>query len=301
MRIAAALALAAAPLWAETLVIDVARELRDAWLVAEAEVLEVEDPTENRKKHPNAARVRVTRDPQRIFRGHEWLGAELDLKVPPDGAGKCTMQLRPGLGDPQSFLLVAGMDKMLLFGGYVGPTGYRLRAWNDLLGGWRIECGDAALGAYVAEGEHKGAFLLDRGALARLHRDEGRAFWARVAQYVTAEPAGPEKLQLDRLVALLSSGSARDRDYAQATLLAEAGLHLFYLRRALEAAGDPEARRRLRTILDGFERVIAVAQLLPEGSKRYVVEEALPALEGEARARAERWLARQAAEEPGSG
>jgi hypothetical protein len=292
----AALVLAAAPAWPGPRVIDVAKEVRAAWLIAETHVLEVDAPSENRRERPDSLRVRVTNDPQRIFRGHTWLGAELELKIPPDGAIRLFGELLTRVHGKEPLLLVAGEDRMVVLGGYPGPTGYRMHAWVDFHAGeWRIECTDPALGGPIAEGEHRGALLVDRSALALVHRDEGRAFWASVAPYLIADASEPEPRDLDHLIALLSSGSPKERDYAQATLVEDARLEVLRLRRALETARDPEARRRLPVILDGIRRgsrPVAVALGIPEDSRRYVVEEALPVLEGELRASAERWLAR---------
>jgi hypothetical protein len=294
----AALVLAAAPAWSGPRVIDVATEVKTAWLIAEAHVLEVDAPSENRRESPDSLRVRVTNDPQRIFRGHTWLGAELELKIPPDGAIRLFGELTTWVGRKQHLLLVADAKRMVVLGGYPGPTGYRMHAWVDFHAGkWRIECTDPALGGPIAEGEHRGAVVVERSALALVHRDEGRAFWATVAPYLIADASDPESHGVDRLIALLSSGSPKERDYAQATLIEDARLEVLRIRQALETARDPEARRRLPVILDGIRhgsRPIAVALGIPEASRRHVVEEALPLLEGGLRARAERWLARAA-------
>jgi hypothetical protein len=298
--LAAALALATVPALADPVVFDVAKEMKEAWLIAEAHILEVDSPSDDRKRNPDEIRVRITADPERIFRGHEWLGAELELKIPPDGAIQC-LGLRIRIDEPEPMLVVADGDRMLVLGGYPAPGGYRMRTWADLhVGGWRLECADPLIGKPVAEGEHRGEILVDRAALARLHREEGRAFWATVAPYLTVDPSEPKARELDDLVEMLSSGSARERDDAQATLVADTRFHVLRLERALELARDPEVRRRLAAVLDRVRsaHAVAAALSLQERSRRWVVEEALPVLEGEARARAERWLAREAAAAP---
>jgi hypothetical protein len=270
-----------------------------AKLAAEVSVLEVRFATWRGFGHTGRVRVRVTSDPRRIFRGHEFLGRTLDLSPCPLGPQSSTAELGRRVDDREPLFLVADSDGAIWLAGARHGNGYRLRTWSDLdLKAVRLEV-PADLGRTVESGAR-----IDI-PLAALDRRFGKArqeFWGRVARFLGGEQPDAGPAELDGWIARLAAPAHEQRRRARLWIRRHACLRIAELRKALAAAPDPETGRNLRDILDDlgeFARAHDLAQELagtPPGTRAAIVREGLPSLDGYARACADAYLRRVNAE-----
>lgn len=293
--VCAALGVVAAPAHARAITVDVGQALAHVSLVAEVTVLEVETGAwMGRGDRLGKVRVRVTEDLARVFAGFDRIGTTLELTPARTGPYVCAEQLRPALaGGP--VLLVVDADGTILLGGPVAGTGYDLRGWCD-----HNACLLSHTEGFAAaprEGDNGHELHVTRAELAARYRDVRAAFCARVTRFLDGEPPALTEAALTELVEELAADDRARREHAQLELAARGALSVTALRAAARQATDPEVRRLLEATLSQMkedETAAAVAARLAKGpaaARRQVVRQSLAALEGESRARAERYLA----------
>jgi len=290
----AAVLVAAAAAHAKPITVDVGAALAKASLVAEVTVLEVERGAwMGRGGRLGKVRVRVTEDPTRVFAGFDRIGATLELTPAPTGPYLCAEQLREaGRGGP--VLLVVDADGAILLGGTVAGAGYDLQGWCD-----HNACllsNTEGFAAAPREGDNGHALPATRAELARRYGDARAAFFARVTRFLDGEPPALTEAALTELLEELAADDRARREHAQRELTARGALSVTALREAARQATDPEVRRLLDATLSQLKEdevaAAAAAQLAkgPAAARRQAVRDGLAALEGESRARAERYL-----------
>lgn len=285
------------PAGAATWFVDVASAFDGAKLAAEVSVLDVRFATWRGFGHTGRVRVRVTSDPSRIFRGHEFLGRTIDLSPCPLGPQSSTAELGRHVDDPAPLFVVADSKGAIWLSGTRRGDGYRLRSWSDA---HAVTLQVPASLGHRAESSER--IDVPRVALDRRYGKARYEFWGRVARFLAGEQPDADPAELDRRIAQLAAREPGQRRRAQLWIRKHAYLRISELRMALATAPDPETGRHLRELLndlDDFACAYDLAQDLavtPAATRAAVVRAGLPALDGFARACADAYLRRVKAE-----
>ncbi|MHC4549353.1 MAG: hypothetical protein ACYTEZ_11315 [Planctomycetota bacterium] len=291
-----ALLLAAGVARAKPVTIHYDRAFDTAWLAAEVEVLAVEVGAWMAWGGPRGnVRIRVTSDPERIYRGLRHLGRTFELRPSGFSAQSCTRELKRYERSEQRVLLVVDTGRTIVLGGEAVGDGYLLRGWCDH-NSCLLRSSDAAFGGEILPRERGDQLSLARSTLIRRYREPRREFCARVTRLLAGERPALSREEVGRWIRDLGARRPERRAAAQRLLRARAHLHVGTLREAARTARDPEVRRRLHHALAGMrEQVDAfeVAQRLNRGplsARLYVAREGVAALNGSALRHAQAYL-----------
>jgi len=282
---------------AKPLVIDVAMAFDHAMLVAEADVVEVEYGAWMAwGGQRGRVRVRVTDDPERIYRGIRHLGSEIDLVPPSEGAQKWTASLRR-TEDRERILVVVNDDREIVLAGERFGAGYVVRGWCDY-SACRLLSSDPEFDGEMIELKGSQEMHPAGAAIAARYEKERRADWARVTLFLAGMPPALTADQVDGLVAELAAPDGGVRARAAHHLATQGHLSVALLRDARRRAEDPDVVRALDGTLamlaefDDAERVARRLANTDRAARRYVAEEGIHVLGGPARECANTYLVR---------
>lgn len=230
-------------------------QMDEAVWIAEATILEATD----------RIRVRITSDPERIFRGFSYLGKTVELSPPGWGPESCRADLAAERG---SVLVVASKNGTIPMIGRLIDGSYRLSSWCDY-NAWWIYCTDKSFGRSVKnDGEFMSTIEVTAAEMAKRYPGESGSFLTKRDAFLNG--AAPE-LTADELAALivrLGDDDPVERDAAMGTLTARARWCIADLRKAAETTRDPEVRQRLRLVLTDLSEYAAAYDAAMESRRR---------------------------------
>ncbi|MBE7465540.1 MAG: hypothetical protein HS116_18845 [Planctomycetes bacterium] len=257
LSVVAVLAWAGA-VWAKPLGI-VANDVMDrALLIAEVQILEVRIPPATGRGGMLAGdqgliRLRVTNDPEVVFRGFAMLGQELDLLPAQGGPSGCAGDLRKLADSGERLLVVVTQDRRVILAGQPRDEGgkriYRLRSWCDY-NAWWVWSTDKAFGTSVKL-ENDWGSMLDVGAqeIRTRYLKEHAEFQGLASAFLLNEPALMNAAEFSEQVKRLGSEEPQAREDAQKALLDGSRWSIRDLREAKARSTELEVQSRLNAIL----------------------------------------------------
>ena len=155
---------------AKPMSVHVDAELERAMLVGEVQILEVTKADRMQRTRRGRVRVRVTRDPERLFVGFKHIGQELELEPLSFGAVMCTYYLETMRRKGRSVLLVVRRDRSIWLMGWRSGDRYRVQGFCDFNACW-LRLDDKALGKVS---RNRSLALLSADTLRRRYSKERR-------------------------------------------------------------------------------------------------------------------------------
>lgn len=220
-----------------------------AW-AAEVQVLQVNAgiPIHNQEQ---TATVRVTDDPERIFRGFELLGDEVTIHLNLGGEISCGEHLRR-LAKEGGFVLmvVRGPSEVVLVGEPIDdepePT-YRLQAWYDFNACFLIPQNETFGNRVPGEGGFLGRETLNVQVVEVAGRftRERSGFFREAARILVAPPPKMSAEEFAEVVEQFGSRRFAVRQAAFERLVAAGPVMLPQIEAVLPDVVDPEVQRRL--------------------------------------------------------
>lgn len=297
--------------WAKPLGI-VANDVMDrALLIAEVQILDVRIPPATGRGGMLAAdqgqiRLRVTNDPEGVFRGFAMLGQELELFPAQGGPSGCAGDLTKLAASGERLLVVVTQDRRVILAGKPrdedGKRTYRLRSWCDY-NAWWVWSTDKAFGTSVKL-ENDWGSMLDVGAqeVRTRYLKEHTEFLGLASAFLLNEPTLMSAAEFSEQVKRLGSEEPQAREDAQKALLEGGRWSIRELRNAKVRSSELEAQTRLNAILAAlalydaaFSSCEAAREKGPEAEARLLLA-AWPALDAPHGERAAAHLAKLAAQ-----
>jgi len=262
--------------WAKPKTVWVDQEIDEAEWVAEAEVLEA-GPAGN-------ARVRISSDPEGVFRGFALLGKTVEVSPTGTGSG-CSHFLQGHAGKGNKVLLVVRKGGEIVLGGArtagEKEAAYNLTSWYDFNACFVVSK-DKEFGVPIGEDGKplekdawKSAALQVKAATIALRLKKDREqFQAKAALFLLGENSALGQDELNKHLAAFESEAPEDRERAQKALIAGGALAIPYLKKVAHAAKDPEVKARVSAVLSALSEYAAACDVAEQKRKAGVEGEA---------------------------
>jgi len=260
------------------------REFDDALLVAEVTVESVTPAAwggQNGK--PGAVRVKVTSDPDRIFRGFEHLGRTMDLVPHSGGAMSATTSLDDFRKKGKAALLFVRRDgTMICCAGEIAvdkQRAYKLHGWCDY-----NACFFHSIDKTFGKGDAKFAegFTLTAAEMAKRGAAQRTAFVSKAAELLGDPPALIAADEFAGIVKRFASETFADREAAERDLVTRGRYQIGAIKSAAEKATDTEVRSRLESVLEKLGDYTVAADFAIHVRKLGALPEARMLVEGAA-------------------
>ncbi len=242
--------------------LDFKREIGNAKIVAEARILDV---TGGKGRGMLVAgrviRVRITENPEKIYRGFAFLGDELKLAGPRWGQGMCGVDLasRVDADEKLTLLLVINdKDQIHIVGepvtGDDGLRGYRVWSYCDFNAAI-IHHGDDALKLKVSQplekrpAEFEGPVCVRIGGMLDLLWKHRREALAPLPRILLDRAHALSERELKQLLFDLGAGDRVRADAAQQRLVRDGADRVPWLQKAMQRNHAESVRGRLREVL----------------------------------------------------
>lgn len=211
------------------------REMDDAAWIAEATVV----------ADGERLIARITTDPDRVFKGFERMGAEVELTSPTWGPEA----FRGDLGAlTEPVLVVARKDGVVPLVGARIDGAYLLRSWCDY-NAWWIYSTDKEFGEKVEHDRPMSTLRLKPEAMATRYEKARAPFNEAREAFLAGREPDLTADELADLVRRLGADEPADRDAAAATLVERGCWSIGPLRDAAADTRDPEVRTRIELVL----------------------------------------------------
>jgi len=268
--------------------VTVDREFDDALLVAEVTV-----ETVAADGMDGVIRVKVTANPDRIFRGLEHLGRRMNLAAPAGGETRAADYMDAIRKKGKSVLVFVGSKGELIIGGeevsFDNRRAYKLVGWSDFAFR-RLDAVDKTFGK--GEGGIGDTYTLGADEMTKRGAEQRTAFFAKTADLLGDPPALIAADEFARLLGQLASAKGEVREAAQRELASRGKYQIAAIKIAAAKATDAEVRSRLESVLEksggwavAADFAVHVRELGAVHEARMLVE-GVAHLDGAAKARA---------------
>ena len=239
------LCLFAASLWAKPKSMAVDTTFDQCGWAAEVTILDVGD----------AIRVRVTEDSDAIYRGHQLVGATVDVQPIAAGEQSCSHDLRRFVGTRSKLLMVTSREgKVQLVGSPEtvddGP-GYHLRTWFDYNAIW-FYSNDKEFGQAVGD-RFDGVYAVKHAQIAKRFSAERKQLMLTLAHVLLRPRPDLPEAKLIQLIAQLGDDEFYVRERAQRRLQSLPPTAVEFLQQQARSSDDLEIANRLGQVIRAIQ------------------------------------------------
>ncbi len=242
--------------WARPISICIDKECDDAFLIAEVTIIEVGKPetNANKKSVSGLVRVKVTDQPERIYKGFGLLGQTLDLKSWEGGASVSYTEFEANRVSKSSVLIVVRANKEIILLGLPVPaeaTTYVLHGWYD----WNAVMyfvSDKGKEFGHTTGKEKfdpeGRWCISAREFTTRYPNEGGEFHVLTSLFLAEVPVTLTTEETKKWIAQLDSDDTDIRTKAETELTQKAAFQVATLVEASKTA-SLEVKARIETVL----------------------------------------------------